>query len=80
MCDAGRKTAKPNERWLIEWLRAETGWALGRRHRIDLGPESLCELFYLIRDLEHEKPGAMPWRGEPSHRRVPPRTTRATPK
>ena len=60
-----------DERRLIEWLRAETARATGRRHAIRfelLDVESLRELVRLVRDLEHKKQAAvnrarmMPWR------------------
>lgn len=60
-----------DKRRLIEWLRAETARATGRRHAITfeaLDVESLRELVRLVRDLEHEKQAAvnrartMPWR------------------
>lgn len=60
------------DKWrLIEWLRAETARATGRRYQIDfdaLDVQSLRELVRLIRDLDHEKQAAvnrarmMPWR------------------
>ena len=60
-----------DKRRLIEWLRAETAQATGRRYQIDfdaLDVQSLRELVRLIRDLDHEKQAAvnrarmMPWR------------------
>jgi hypothetical protein len=60
-----------DKRRLIEWLRAETARATGRRHAIKyeaLDVDSLRELVRLIRDLEHERQAArnrarmMPWR------------------
>lgn len=63
--------AEHDKRGLIEWLRAETARATGRRHAIKfeaLDVESLRELVRLVRDLEHEKQAAvnrarmMPWR------------------
>jgi hypothetical protein len=60
-----------DKRRLIEWLRAETARATGRRHAIKfetLDVESLRELVRLVRDLEHEKQAAVnrarmtPWR------------------
>lgn len=46
---------------LIEWLRAETAPATGRRYQIDfdsLDVQSLRELVRLIRDLGHEQQAA----------------------
>ena len=46
-----------DKRRLIEWLRAETARATGRRYQIDfdaLDVQSLRELVRLIRDLDHE--------------------------
>lgn len=60
-----------DKRRLIEWLRAETARATGRRYQIDLDAldvQSLRELVRLVRDLEHEKHAAVnrarmtPWR------------------
>lgn len=60
-----------DKRRLIEWLRAETARATGRRYQIDfdaLDVQSLRELVRLVRDLEHEKHAAVnrarmtPWR------------------
>ncbi|MFH1865369.1 MAG: hypothetical protein ABIK85_05740 [Candidatus Eisenbacteria bacterium] len=60
-----------DKRRLIEWLRAETARATGRRYQIDfdiLDVQSLRELVRLIRDLDHEKQASvsrarlMPWR------------------
>jgi hypothetical protein len=42
----------------IEWLRAETARATGRRYQIDfdfLDVESLRELVRFARDFDHEK-------------------------
>lgn len=59
-----------DKRRLIEWLRAETARATGRRYQVDfeiLDVQSLRELVRLVRDLEHEKQAAvnqarrMPW-------------------
>ena len=64
-------TGNYDKRRLIEWLRAETAGAIGRRYQIDfdaLDVQSLRELVRLIRDLDHEKQAAvnrarmMPWR------------------
>lgn len=68
-------TGSYDKRRLIEWLRAETARATGRRYQIDfqidfdaLDVQSLRELVRLIRDLDHEKQAAvnrarmMPWR------------------
>jgi len=64
-------TGDYDKRRLIEWLRAETARAIGRRYQIDfdaLDVQSLRELVRLIRDLDHEKQAAvnrarmMPWR------------------
>ena len=64
-------TGNYDKRRLIEWLRAETARATGRRYQIDfdgLDVQSLRELVRLIRDLDHEKQAAvnrarmMPWR------------------
>ena len=63
-------TGNYDKRRLIEWLRAETARATGRRYRIDfdsLDAQSLRELVRLIRDPDHEKQAAvnrarlMPW-------------------
>ena len=60
-----------DKRRLLEWLRAETARANGRRYQIDfdaLDVQSLRDLVRLIRDLDHEKQAAvnrarmMPWR------------------
>jgi len=64
-------TADYDKQRLIEWLRAETARATGRRYQIDLDTldvQSLRERGRLIRDLDHEKQAAvnrarrMPWR------------------
>ena len=64
-------TSTYDKRRLIEWLRAETARATGRRYQIDLDAldvQSLRELVRLVRDLEHEKHAAVnrarmtPWR------------------
>jgi len=64
-------TGDYDKRRLIEWLRAETARATGRRYQIDfdaLDAQSLRELVRLIRHLDHEKQAAvnrarmMPWR------------------
>jgi hypothetical protein len=64
-------TGYHDKRRLLEWLRAETAQATGRRYQIALDAldvQSLRELVRLIRDLEHEKQAAvnrarmMPWR------------------
>ena len=58
-------------RQLVEWLRAEMARATGRTYRIaldQLDRESLRELQRLLRDLDHERQGAVrdarlfPWR------------------
>lgn len=51
-------TGDYDKRRLIEWLRAETARATGRRYQIDLDAldvQSLRELVRLIRDLDHER-------------------------
>ena len=55
-------TGTYDKRRLIEWLRAETARATGRRYQIDfdsLDVQSLRELVRLVRDLEHEKQAAV---------------------
>ena len=60
-----------DKRRLIEWLRAETARATGRRYQVDfevLDVQSLREFVRLVRDLGDEKQAAvnrarmMPWR------------------
>ncbi len=51
-------TGDYDKRRLLEWLRAETARATGRRYQIDLDTldvRSLRELVRLIRGLDHEK-------------------------